>query len=129
MAYRVRNDGTIECDNADEALELQAKMALRSNSGRTVPNHGRNGASITGLGREFLKVVLDAPGIKPDDAAQRLNKTVASFPPMHRAIRAWARLSGIDPDQLFVRRLGEQGTPGFEIQQEYRPRVEAAVKD
>jgi hypothetical protein len=125
----------IECDSADEALELQAKLVLRPPSGngavhsKPLTADGEDGAAITGLGRRFLKLVLDNPGITSDDAAQRLGANTSSFPPMHRAIRAWATRSGIDPDRLFMRLVGEQGGRTFQIDQQYRPIVEVAVKE
>jgi len=137
MAYIVRHDGTIECGSADEALELQAKIMLRLHIGNggaiiqpPVASNGDDDVAITGLGRRFLKLVLENSGITSEAAAEQLETTTASFPPMYRSIRAWATRRGIDPDRLFTRLLGEQGSQRqLQIDQQYRSIVEAAVRD
>jgi hypothetical protein len=136
MSYKVSPDGNIECDTADEALELQAKIVNRARPSSPIlrpapgaPEATEDGVVLGGLGRRFLKLVLDQPGITADDAAERLETTTASFPPMHRGIRAWASKHYVEPDKLFLTLVGAQGGRVYQIDPQYRGIVEAAVRE
>ena len=112
MPYRVRTDGTVECDSAREALDLQALYAECSQQdfGCKEPKTPKKGSpkaedkpnyqgfwdSLNPTGRKVLKFVGEHQGaIKSDELADKLGIKTIDMPGVMIHVRKTAEKNGI----------------------------------
>jgi hypothetical protein len=116
MPYKVNIDGSIECMDAREALNLQELILQRAAQHRPVTNGTSQAGAhepeesneLPDLGRMFLAALLEQPRTA-QEVAQRLDTSTHSFPPMYRGIKKWADAAGLDYDTLIIRSPGPSG--------------------
>jgi hypothetical protein len=106
MPFRVRPDGSVECDTLEEAFRVrdellnrrtrEAKRAARAAVG-TVDLHGNGTGAL-------IAALKGAPtGIESPDLAGALGVTPRSIPPLILGLRRKVRALGMDLDDLLIR--------------------------
>jgi len=138
MAYRVRPDGTIECDSASEAVALSRALsnghapstgaqALNAEEGArlTISRYREFVSYLNAAQKKFLGLLVDNPHGKTDSAIRQTlglegNKALGGF---RSGLSKLAKKSGLDvADVLTVRwvKIGDQDSMEYQVTPQFR---------